>query len=147
MFFFCEISVVHRLGRQSNGHPRPIIIKFTRRVIKTLLMKHKANLRRSPGWENVFIDENLTTWRRLVVRRLKEHVDPRVSTTDGKILFSRGGRRYELNTGKNFLDMLDSDVVPPEFLEAIHIDPNLAMEEDRDYTGALRAMEQLLRTL
>ena len=50
-----EVSVAHRLGRASN-RPRPIIIKFTRRCVKTLLMRNKIKLRHTPGWQNVYGD-------------------------------------------------------------------------------------------
>ena len=54
-----EISVVHRLGRYVAGRARPIIVKFTRRCIKTSLMKNKHKLRRVEGWCNIYLDENL----------------------------------------------------------------------------------------
>ena len=62
-----DIDRSHRLGkpRRSNGQtvkPRDIIIKFTSYRARQKLLKNKSKLR-SKGFNNVFVNENLTAIR------------------------------------------------------------------------------------
>lgn len=128
-----EVSVAHRLGRPTNGKPRPVIIKFTRRCVKTVLMRHKYKLRSVRGWENVFVEESLTPWRKGVISELKKIEElTRVSTVDGKILFTKEGKRYDINSGDDFIDILDSGLLPDRFFSAVGINPSLAYTATED---------------
>ena len=107
-----EVSVVHRLGPFTRNRSRSIIIKFTRRVIKSSLMRNKHKLRHNPGWERVYIEENLTPWHGKFVHKLKQVKDvTKVITTDGKIAFNTGGKKYFVNSGSDFVSLMDSNIL------------------------------------
>ena len=75
----------------------------------------------------MFIEENLTPWRNNFIRKLKDVKDiSRVTTTDGKISFSTGGRRYIVNNGSDIINLFDSTLLPDEFYKAVDINPILA---------------------
>ena len=120
-----EVSVAHRLGQASN-RPRPIIIKFTRRCVKTLLMHNKKKLRHTAGWHNVYVDEDLTIWRRNLVSELNKVDDlQKVMTIDGKIMFTLDKKRYEFNTGEELMKLFDSGLLPNDFWKAVGINHEL----------------------
>ena len=120
-----DISVCHRLGKQSNK-PRPVIIKFTRRYVKTQVMRNKYKLKNLRGWEAVFIEENLTVWRRHFINELKSQSGvEKVATNDGKIRFVKDGRRYEINNGVDFLSLLDSGLLEDALYTNVGINPKL----------------------
>ena len=126
-----EVSVAHRLGKYNGGKPRPVIIKFTRRCVKSCLMRNKYKLKHVQGWEGVYVEESLTGWRREFVRCLKEDKElNRVSTVDGKIIFNKGPKTYELNTGDDFINVLDYGILSQETLSNAGINPSLAVKAE-----------------
>ena len=118
-----EVSVVHRLGppRRGNQPPRPIIVKLTRRMIKSIVMRNKYKLRSIPGFERVFIEERLTDWRRDFIGRLKNHPGvTSIRTTDGRIWFSYRGKTWgPLDVADDFLKLLDEDLLEKDFYERV----------------------------
>ena len=81
-----ELSVSHRLGRKT-GKPRPIIAKFVRRDTKTKMMREKKELRGLSGYRHVFLNDDLTTLRSLLVYELKrDETIKSVWTIDGRII-------------------------------------------------------------
>ena len=63
-----DLSVSHRLGRRAQrGRPRTIIAKFVRRQCKMDVMRNKKRLRDFEIYENVFINDDLTTPRNRLV--------------------------------------------------------------------------------
>ena len=103
-----SISICHRLGRAQRNSPRPTIVRFVRRVDKIAIMKAKKKLKEIPKWSKLFINDDLTKLRSLVVRELK--LDPNVSkvwTTDGKIncIIQSDGNREEKVTIDNCYDV------------------------------------------
>ena len=86
-----DIEVTHRVGRQdiqaqaSNGtgqrrtRPRPIIVRFTRRQKRDKIYKDRKNIKNTTtdmlGYtvkNNIFVNENLTTYRRNLLRQSNE---------------------------------------------------------------------------
>ena len=127
-----DISVCHRLGKQSNK-PRPVIIKFTRRYVKTQVMRNKYKLKNLRGWEAIFIEENLTVWRRHFINELKSQRGvEKVATYDGKILFVKDSRRYVINSGVDFLNLLDSGLLEDDLYTNVGINPKLRHTDETD---------------
>ena len=125
-----EISVVHRFGRPTNDRPRPIIVKFTRRCVKSAVMRSKHKLQYIPDFQRVFIEENLTDFRAKLVMKLKRRPEvSRVTTIDGKVLFTFNNQRLKFNTGTDFLDNLP---LGDDFLEEVNLDPELRFVYQQD---------------
>ena len=82
-----DLSVSHRLGRRGRGgKPRTIIAKFVRRQCKTDVMRNKKRLRDSQNYENVYINDDLTTLRnKLVMEMKKDDNIKQVWTIEGRI--------------------------------------------------------------
>ena len=101
-----DISVVHRLGRFSRGQIRPVIVKFTRRDTKTKVMRYKHTLRQVRGWETVFVEENLTKWRAMIVSLISlQDGTSALHTSDGKIFFKKDNHQYVVNSPDVFLNL------------------------------------------
>ena len=82
-----DISISHRLPSSRSDRPKPIIVKFVRRNVKTELMKKKKVLREKEETKDIYIEEDLTPMRSKIVRELrndKENVI-RVWTIEGRI--------------------------------------------------------------
>ena len=82
-----DLSVNHRLGRRGRGgKPRTIIAKFVRRQCKTDVMRNKKRLRDCQNYENVYINDDLTTLRnKLVMEMKKDDNIKQVWTIEGRI--------------------------------------------------------------
>ena len=82
-----DLSVSHRLGRRGRGgKPRTIIAKFVRRQCKTDVMRNKKRLRDCQNYENVYINDDLTTLRnKLVMEMKKDDNIKQVWTIEGRI--------------------------------------------------------------
>ena len=119
-----DISVVHRLGRFTRGQTRDVIVKFTRRRTKSMVMRHKHVLRRSRGWETVFVEENLTKWRAMLVSLIaRQDSVSGLHTSDGKIFFKKNNRQYVLNSPHDFLTM----PFGAQFLIDANINPDICV--------------------
>ena len=82
-----DISVSHRMGRNTTGKPRPIIAKFVRRDTKTRMMRAKKELRGLSGCRNVYINDDLTSLRsRLVYELNRDDTIKSVWTIEGRIM-------------------------------------------------------------
>lgn len=84
-----DISVSHRTGHTEGNAPRPILVKFVRRDLKHQLMnnrKRAANIKcdREGNRVRIFIDEDLTSMRGRVCKKLREEKVPHY-TRDGKV--------------------------------------------------------------
>jgi len=55
-----DISVAHRLGKKRIGVARPIIVRFSNRKTRDLIMSEKKKLRQRSGAGNIYINEHLT---------------------------------------------------------------------------------------
>ena len=80
-----DVSACHRLGPKRDG-TRAIICKFVSRQTKSELMKNRRNLKDKPGYDRVYVNEDLTQLRKRLLDTVKRC--PRVSranTKDGKI--------------------------------------------------------------
>ena len=82
-----DLRVSHRLGRRGRGgKPRTIIAKFVRRQCKTDVMRNKKRLRDCQNYENVYINDDLTTLRnKLVMEMKKDDNIKQVWTIEGRI--------------------------------------------------------------
>ena len=68
-----DLSVSHRLGRRGRGgRARTIIAKFVRRQCKTDVMRNEKTLQQFEIYENVFINDDLTTLRNKLVMEPKK---------------------------------------------------------------------------
>ena len=79
-----DISVSHRLGRPNPAYDRAIIVKFSRRDVKREVMMKKKTLKEKTGYENVYVNEDLTRIRYKICKELREQKKT-VWTRDGKI--------------------------------------------------------------
>ena len=85
---FKDICRTHRTSRKrKNKHlPRPIYVKLINHDLKDLVMKRKNVLRSMPQYRGVFIDENLTKYRRQLYSKVRREVGShRCFTNDGTI--------------------------------------------------------------
>ena len=104
-----EISVTHRLGQPGRkSAPRPIIVKFVRRNVKTAIMRNKKKLRRVDAARYIYIDEDLTPFRASIVKELRRE-GKLVTTNDGKIFTSikseKGEHKIVLDSPNDFFNM------------------------------------------
>lgn len=87
-----DISAVHRNGSKAKigvaKKPRPILVKFTSRKKKALLMLKKKALKDSPQFKHVYFNDDLTPLRSRLLHKVKSlDTVQRVNTThDGKIV-------------------------------------------------------------
>ena len=89
-------------------------------------MRNKIKLRHTAGWHNVYVDEDLTIWRRNLVSELNKVDDlQKVMTIDGKIMFTLDKKRYEFNTGEELMKLFDSGLLPNDFWKAVGINHEL----------------------
>ena len=87
-----DISVSHRNGRRDGNTPRPILVRFVRREVKHQILanrKKTVNIRSDDAGNRVriFIDENLTSMRAKVCKRLRQDNIPH-HTRDGKVFMT-----------------------------------------------------------
>lgn len=102
------IDNVHRLGASKKDKPRPIIIKFTRYMIKKIIFKHKRQLKNS-GYS---LTESLTKNRMSLYRKARERfADSFVWTNDGKILIMFPNKKREVVTTFAQLDAISGTTV------------------------------------
>ena len=84
-----DISVSHRSGRRLDNAPRPILVRFVRREVKALILDNKKWASRIKVDDDgnpvrIFLDENLTSMRARVCKKLREDRTPHY-TKDGKL--------------------------------------------------------------
>ena len=87
-----DISTSHRLGASNTrgGRPRPIVARFVRRDMRTVILRKKRDLKNTTQYGNVYIDEHLTSIRAKLVKALRNDNDIKsVWTTDGKIICTK----------------------------------------------------------
>ena len=82
-----DLSVSHLLGRPGRGgRPQTIIATFVRRQCKTDVMRNKKRLRDFEIYQNVFINDDLTTLRNKLAMGLKSDDNiKQVWTIEGRI--------------------------------------------------------------
>ena len=99
-----DFSVSHRLGRRGRGgKPRTIIAKFVRRQCKTDVMRNKKRLRDCQNYDNVYINDDLTTLRNKLVMELKKDDNiKQVWTIEGRIFC------IQMDQGREVKRVLDS---------------------------------------
>ena len=90
-----HIDRSHRLKRRPNGRknlPDPIIVKFTSHDIKDTVYCNRDLLRRSRIFRNIYINENLTPYRKRLYREVRSlhSLGWSSRTRDGVILLCRG---------------------------------------------------------
>ena len=112
-----DISVSHRTGRVNGSNPRPIVVKFTKRDMKHMVMRNKRNARNIKADDNgtpvrLFIDEHLTPMRTKVCKQLREEKVPHY-TRDGKVFIlqeERGDIKKVIDTPEDWeqVDIPDS---------------------------------------
>ena len=81
-----DISVSHRLGKNSSNWDRPVIVRFVRRDTKKLVMSRKKALKEKANFKEVYINEDLTRTRYRICKEL-HRLGKTVWTRDGKIVF------------------------------------------------------------
>ena len=94
-----DISISHRLStrNRSQGEPKPIIAKFTKRTTKNAIYQSKHALRFSQYHFDVFIREHLTKERSRAVFQMKK-AGIKVTTQDGRLHFSGDGGSGVIDT-------------------------------------------------
>ena len=94
-----DISISHRLStrNRSQGEPKPIIAKFTKRTTKNAIYQNKHALRFSEYHFDVFIREHLTKERSRAVFQMKK-AGIKVTTQDGRLHFSGDGGSGVIDT-------------------------------------------------
>ena len=120
------LDIFHRMGVQvdrwaiSRSHrqrirgvnPSPIYVKLINHDIKDIIYAKRNVLRKMPRFRQVYIDENLTAYRRGLFRRVRKEIgtDWRVRTYDGAILLSRPNSRKDIKVTSynHFYDILES---------------------------------------
>lgn len=81
-----DISVSHRLGKKDAAYDRAVIVKFVRREAKRSLMMMKKALKDKDGYQNIYINEDLTSIRYKISKQLRD--DKKIAwTRDGKIFW------------------------------------------------------------
>ena len=80
-----DISVSHRLGKVTAPYNRPLIVKFTRRDTKKKIMMNKKNLKDKDGYENIYLNDDLTSNRYKICKELRKLHDS-AWTREGKII-------------------------------------------------------------
>ena len=80
--------------------------------MKDIIYERKHMLRKIPGYRSIFIVENLTTYRRKLIRTIRKEIDRdwKVRTYDGAILLSRPNSTKEIKIQNfdQFYNILDS---------------------------------------
>ena len=105
----CEINVAHRLGPKKDGKQRPIICKFVRRSMKSIVT-HKCVTKKT----KLYVNEHLTPIRRQIYSKLfkmKKETDliTQLHTKNG-IFFLRLkniAQRFTFTDEKSLLNMLN----------------------------------------
>ena len=85
-----DICRSHRNGKRRNGHP-PIFVKFVRHDVRDKVYMKQDVLREMPGFNRIFIDENLTKYRSHLYREVRKERMWNNWTYDGVIYVSRKG--------------------------------------------------------
>ena len=85
-----DICRSHRNGRRGKG-PRPIYVKFVRHDVKDQVFAQREVLRDIYCYRRVYIDENLTNFRRELYSQVRKEKDFDHWTYDGAIYVSRIG--------------------------------------------------------
>ena len=93
-----DISIAHRLPSKRPG-PKPIIVRFARRIAKINLLRNKKKLQ-EPGWNQIRVYEDLTTARMRFFNLMKS--DTRISnvwTREGTIhyIWKDDNNKYTIN--------------------------------------------------
>ena len=105
------ISRSHR-QRIRGIKPSPIYVKLVNHDMKDIIYGRRNVLRKMPRFRNVFIDENLTAYRRGLFRTVRKEIgtDWRVRTYDGAILLSRPNSNKEIKVTcyNQFYSILES---------------------------------------
>ena len=103
---FKDICRSHRNGRKRrDGGPRPIYVKLVSHDLKEEVMKRKNLLRKIPAYKQVFVNENLTSHRRWLFKRVREEVGNRnCHTYDGTIYVKNlhGNMPLKIDNVKDF---------------------------------------------
>ena len=85
-----DICRSHRNGRRRNG-PRPIYVKFVRHDVKDQVFAQRDVLREINCYRRVYINENLTKFRKDIYLQVRKEKDFAHWTYDGAIYVSRIG--------------------------------------------------------
>lgn len=79
-----DISIAHRLGK-TGERSRPVIVRFCHRKKRNAVLKNKKELKNKN--KKIFINEDLTPLRSVLLKMTKEQAEVRnVTTRDGRIL-------------------------------------------------------------
>lgn len=91
-----DIDISHRLGEMTGRVARPVIVKFTSRLKREVIMRNRRQFKGS----NIYINEDLTQLNRHVLictkRKMPDAIEG-VWTCDGK-LFYKNKMGYKLHT-------------------------------------------------
>ena len=83
-----DIDIAHRLGRFNPNKPRPVIIRFTTRMVKDDIMRQKKILRQ----RKIFVNEDLTRLNQQVFTAIRLRCQDEVKsvwTRNGRIMIRR----------------------------------------------------------
>lgn len=85
-----DISTIHRTGQRRRGGNRPVLVRFVSRKKKVEVMRAKKNLKGKQGYQQVFINEDLTALRAKLLRYVKDlPTIEKAWTSEGKIWAKR----------------------------------------------------------
>lgn len=71
-----DIDICHRIGKRSKDADRQIIVKFTSRLVRNKVLRHKKSLPK-----NIFVNEDLTRTNHLVLMCMKKKLPDEVDTS------------------------------------------------------------------
>ena len=100
-----DISVSHRLGSKELTYDRPIIVKFVSRNNKRLLMMNKKELKNKVGYENIYINEDITTNRYKLMKYLRDKEKKVTWSRDGKVFFKTSKEATHITVIDTFRDL------------------------------------------
>ena len=84
-----DISACHRVGKPKHGR-RAVIVRFTSRKSRQMVMTKKRNLRDKPAYDKVYINDDLTPLRQKLLGYVKDlPVTEKAWTIGGRILVQK----------------------------------------------------------
>lgn len=100
-----DLDGSHRqfVSPRSHRSRRPpiILVKFVSHDLRDLIYSRRSDLRNTPGFRDIYINENLTKVRRNIFRKVRSLSDFESWSYDGKIYmrhFDHPNRRYAIST-------------------------------------------------
>ncbi|CAF1259684.1 unnamed protein product, partial [Didymodactylos carnosus] len=104
-----DISVSHRIGKLNNSmgqRPNAIIVQFLRYSTRQMIPKNKKKLERGISINEDLIKVNLSILR---FARSKCVEKKRIYTSNGKVMYNDGKKRFHLFSIQHAKDLIDDE--------------------------------------